>query len=116
MLTKTEPSMKKFHGYLAHSNIVCLCELLHLINYTPPKGCVKFKFHKFLDPDDDFEENFNSLPFVNKPMVLPHEKKSPNEKLFYTQEMANIVLEKRKIDFEFFGYDTKIPEKLKKPK
>lgn len=116
VIQNKEISMREFHGYLENFEQAVLCGLLHLIDYTPPKGCVKFKVQKFLDTDDKFEENFNLLPFVDKPIILPHQKKSFNERLFYTQEMADLVLEKRKQDFDFFGYDTRIPEDLRAPK
>jgi hypothetical protein len=86
-------------------------------NYNPPKGCVKYKVNHIIRLES-IEKDFNSLPFVSEPIKVPHYNKTqnPQDKLFYTEEMADLVREKRRVDFELFGYSEELPIEMQRIK
>ena len=113
---KQQTSMKGFQEWLELVFIESFYNLLKISDdYQPPKGCVKFKSDVYIDVDEKISDQFNLLPFVKKPIMLPHLKRSIKNGLFYTEEMAALVVEKRKIDFDYFGYSYELPEDLRKP-
>ena len=85
--------------------------------YNPPKGCAKYKID-YIIKLESIEKDFNSLPFITEPLKVPHRNKTqnPQDKLFYTEELADLVREKRAIDFELFGYSKELPREMQKIK
>ena len=122
-------SNKHFAEFLS-SDFLKNCSLVFLLNrhkqYEPPKGCVSFSIHQYVDTEN-LEEDFFKLPFVKdfcykrqkinmqERIEVPVLHKIHGNKIFYNDEMANKLIEQRSLDFKFFEYSTDLPQKLKCP-
>lgn len=72
--------------------------------YVPPPGCVKFSLHSVVRLEY-LKEDFSKLPFRKQVFHFEHLHKSHGERPVYTAELARIVREEFREDFERFGYD-----------
>lgn len=73
-------------------------------DYIPPLGCVKFRLHGIVRLEH-LEEDFSMLPFRKRAFQFEHLHKSHGKRPEYTPELARIVKEAFREDFERFGYD-----------
>jgi hypothetical protein len=108
--------MKHFKGWINRKWMETFHSKLNMSdNYNPPIECVKYSVD-YLIRLESIEEDFNNLPFIKEKIEIPHRNKTqnPQDKLYYTEEMAERVRKKRAIDFEVFGYSLDLPKEMKR--
>jgi len=82
--------------------------------YKPPQGCVPFGINAYIRLES-IQEDFDKLPFVKGQTIkLPHlqTRNPPSRRPLFSQELVDLVLEHRAIDFEYFDYPKKVPKRL----
>jgi hypothetical protein len=73
-------------------------------DYVPPPGCVPYRLHATIRLEH-IDEDFQMLPFYQEGPKLDHLHKSSGKRPTYTPDLARIVRETFKDDFERFGYN-----------
>lgn len=111
---KLPTSTEDFENYSKNHTLMTFYNCLNIKEeYVPPPGCFKFKINQYLNIDKNPEDSFNDLPFVDTPIKLLKLKKTHNHNVKFTSRSVNYIIEKRKIDFEFFNFDLELPKDLK---
>ena len=72
-------------------------------DYTPPENCIYYKLNTFLKLEN-IQRDIERLPFYIKDTKIQLHNKSLGNKPFYTADLARIVHESHKEDFEMFKY------------
>lgn len=107
-VSKRMREQPSFEEYLSEcmKDVPSITELLDNIPDRKGEPCEKIQVHQVLK-FETLNQDFNTLPFVNKPVKLPIVNRVPRNRPVYTLDSKQAVFERRKADFERFGHSWK---------